>query len=1230
MSENIPASNCAPAAKRSGKAAPSETGASPLLSVRSAPRLASGLCVLTAGSTALRVVRAAGEVAVQLPAQPQACAWSASGECIVVGDAGGALHFVGAATGDVLLSQPLASSGVEFIRIVAPESSEQLLVLERSGRLHRFAGVDFGALRAAARDGDRDEMRRVKARIACVQSTVGDARSVPVDMQAAVRQHKLFTFVAASGSGAFAGITAWECALDAPQATPPRKVDAARPAQLGGEPVRLCLAGAQRQWLFVLTTTGVVTWWKLSTSSGKGVRLAKLGQWDGGALRADASCVAPTIVDFDCCPPAEGSGASDESGGVAPVAHLALKTRAPGRVYVVQVAAVRPERPVCLGAFHTLDSSAAAARPDDECTIAVSRDGGVHTVSAAADGGIAVKRVAESYAAAAAATHESGAAASDDVTMLRTHLRAQLQCAAAEQHDTARLEETLADLSALLAASAATRADMLLMLQVCKTVRPGPIDTVRSFVGVVRSVIDLDAQRGVGGKTRGGEASEQLPSALRDSVVAVLRRWSTFELLASLVTVSSAARAPALDGRYWTQFRDAPLRAVMAKILARGTIPWAQLVWRRHCEQAEGAELRTSIIGLLDHLPHSAAAATAATRWLRLDVVPQLSSNQLRRLAAWLDTRARELECECEDRAAALEVAGVLAEFDGASSPSASSAVSSSPEEEVAAACGALSAAPTPANEVRMSVRAMQVGAGGVEAKSELRKLFALHGALRDLAFLSAEMDVAMPLNSIEGVLPLRVAGRIFDQMCDELVEAHAADGDAEEAGAAAATTAAEEEEEPSAVAVASHVKRAMGRALRYCSRHALATDDVIGAYINEALSRVGFARSVALHRRVIATLYCIEAKQTRFAAALLVLRAARAPFGAEIDALLERCDSWATSTSQIETLREQQQLMDLHSVLARHSLDPEQFNVADSTSARLLLSHLLTRVEDDASLADGLIVAAAYDDLSAMAARATFLENLSTATPMEHNLDECVEERVARCTVLLAELEDDTERCAVARRVVNFCLSTLSECEASADDELRCQQRWAERVSVALAGAFLREIAASGSSGSALSEAEHLSERRADRALLDDVIVIRALQREFTVFLSVDSLRSDAQCERILNWVLRPFVCGAPAVAQAQAHAEGGNASGGSDGDERSVAAAEVEEGEEDGVLRRMDLRPLTSRTQLFRIGELLGVCRTSLQGELARQLALRGDVGAAVTWCVYFIYRYILCEYC
>jgi hypothetical protein len=190
----------------------------------------------------------------------------------------------------------------------------------------------------------------------------------------------------------------------------------------------------------------------------------------------------------------------------------------------------------------------------------------------------------------------------------------------------------------------------------------------------------------------------------------------------------------------------------------------------------------------------------------------------------------------------------------------------------------------------------MHVGAGGVEAKSELRKLFALHAALCDLAFLSSEMDVAIPLSSVEGVLPLRVAGRIFDQMCDEL-------GEAVEDGAEAGGG------EASAAAVASHVKRAMGRALRYCSRHALATDDVIGAYINEALSRVGFARSVALHRRVIAALYCIEAKQTRFAAALLVLRAARAPFGAEIDALLERCDGWATSTSQIETLREQQQV---------------------------------------------------------------------------------------------------------------------------------------------------------------------------------------------------------------------------------------------------------------------------------------------------------------------------------
>jgi hypothetical protein len=61
----------------------------------------------------------------------------------------------------------------------------------------------------------------------------------------------------------------------------------------------------------------------------------------------------------------------------------------------------------------------------------------------------------------------------------------------------------------------------------------------------------------------------------------------------------------------------------------------------------------------------------------------------------------------------------------------------------------------------------------------------------------------------------------------------------------------------------------------------------------------------------------------------------------------------------------------------------------------------------------------------------------------------------------------------------------------------------------------------------------------------------------------------------------------------------QSGDASGGGT-DAGSGSAAE---GEGD-VLRRMDLRPLTSRTQLFRIGELLGVCRTSLQGELARQV--------------------------
>ena len=1085
----------------------------------------------TRGVTVVGVGRTARPpLAVPLASAPQACAWSDGGECLVVGDSAGALYFVDAATGAALLSQPLAGgdASVEFCRIVvprcvsssssgAPSVHGQLLVLERSGRLHRFAGIEFGAIRDAAREDDRDALRRAKGRITCALSTVGDERSVPVDMQATVRQHRVITFVAASGSGAFAGVTAWSLSCGADAASKqPRKVDAARPAQLGGEPVRLCLAGAQREWLFALSSVGVMTWWKVNSSSSSGVRLAKLGQWDGGVLRSDAVSVAPTIS--DCAPlsvwrSSGGGDADDSSGGVL---HLALQTTVPARVYVVRASVARPDRPECIGEPHTLT---------EDVSLAVSSDGGIHTVRIVRDG-VALDRVMESPAGFAAPSESGALEASGDVEQLRARLLAVNALAADEEE----LASILADLRALLRTSAA-RGDRILAMRVCKAVRPVPIETVRKFVDIVRSVVDLNRDE--------SDEAQQLPAKLRDGVVAVLRRWTTFELLASVVRCASGDPVATLDGRYWTQFRDAPLHNVVAKILSRGSVSWAQLVWRRHCEQDEGQQLRASIVDLLSSLPHTAAVATAATRWLRSDVIPHLASAQLRHLATWLDMRARELESEGDDCRAALEVAGVLSEFEEKISTSKSSAPTAT------TVGGTMS---TPANEVQMYVRAMQVA--GCEVKSEMRKLFDLHRALRDQAFLLEEMGVDIALESIEGVTPVKIAGRVFDQMCN----------------AESSLTC----------------KAAMARALRYCSRHNLQTDDVIETYIKEVLMRAEFSSSSLVHRRVIATLYCIESIQTRFAAALLVLRAARAPFGEEINELLRVCSVWATATSQIETLREQQQLMALHGVLARHRLDPDVFNIADSNSARLLLSHLLTCVEDDSSLADGLIVAAAYDDLSRTLACAVFLENLSVATPMDHNLDESVDQRVARCVTLLRSFEL-TEQRIIGRRVVNFCLSTLLECEFSADDELRCQQRWAERVSVALAAAFLREVIRSGDE----------SDKAVDSALLHDVEVIACLQSEFDVFLSVESLQSDFHCERILDWVMQPF------VAQT------------ANGDASSFSTTP------NIVVEKMELRPLTSITQLFRIGELLGVCRTSMQGELARQLGLHGDVGAAVEWC-------------
>ena len=65
----------------------------------------------TRGVTVVGVGRTARPpLAVPLASAPQACAWSDGGECLVVGDSAGALHFVDAATGAALLSQPLVRS----------------------------------------------------------------------------------------------------------------------------------------------------------------------------------------------------------------------------------------------------------------------------------------------------------------------------------------------------------------------------------------------------------------------------------------------------------------------------------------------------------------------------------------------------------------------------------------------------------------------------------------------------------------------------------------------------------------------------------------------------------------------------------------------------------------------------------------------------------------------------------------------------------------------------------------------------------------------------------------------------------------------------------------------------------------------------------------------------------------------------------------------------------------
>ena len=168
-------------------------------------------------------------------------------------------------------------------------------------------------------------------------------------------------------------------------------------------------------------------------------------------------------------------------------------------------------------------------------------------------------------------------------------------------------------------------------------------------------------------------------------------------------------------------------------------------------------------------------------------------------------------------------------------------------------------------------------------------------------------------------------------------------------------------------VAAAEMIRAAIDNDMRpYLVRHKITGDEFLMKYMRDTMGTVyGIDTTLsgsAWETKAIAIIHCIHESNIRVEATLELMRRASVPCSAEVRALIDTALS-NESLPRLEELGEQRRLMELKEMMQKYAV--RHFNLTDSSLARGLMKHILSRLDIPTALDDALQVVGAYNHLN-------------------------------------------------------------------------------------------------------------------------------------------------------------------------------------------------------------------------------------------------------------------------
>ena len=426
--------------------------------------------------------------------------------------------------------------------------------------------------------------------------------------------------------------------------------------------------------------------------------------------------------------------------------------------------------------------------------------------------------------------------------------------------------------------------------------------------------------------------------SLTEDITNAMSRLASFSLIST---------SPTFSGELWQRFRTAPALNIVRLLVAESKLPAAILVWSRHYAHATTS---SDVLTLIQQIPEDVPVDDYLD-WLQSHLFVRVSPTDRPALEAWVEQRARSVELKSETPHAALKLASSVSSFIKAAAASESTSFGWTPGSQVSAFMSQL-----------YNVR--QTSSTG---------LTRLVSQLADIVRLYDKHDFIISLSEYTRHSPADIAGLMIQRVPAEAL--------GEELDA--------------------HVRP-------YLLSHNLVPDNVLGEYLVTFLEEEtrksgggggGWTNAIGsddAEVRALALLAGIRELSPRAAAYVQFLRRVPIPWSEDVQAAMDVASKLGGPSA--DEISEQIRLLNLKAMFLRYGL--RDVNLSDSVQAKALLRHILTRVDVDSAMDDGLLVVAAYASLHDHDAYVFHLQALIADATGAH-----ADARAARAARLFASL---------------------------------------------------------------------------------------------------------------------------------------------------------------------------------------------------------------------------------